>query len=154
MSVTGDAPGLSALLIQVGTWFGGLVTSGVLLGMLDRWMKGRADARGERRQDDRDDVDDDRKLRAELRADLERERKSRREEEDAHNATKRDRDRGWDLARWWKGAAWRMKHHAGNARQAADDLARLKGIEPPPWKASLDLPTELEDPVTDRQPAE
>ena len=151
--MTGEAPNLNSMLIQAATWFGGLITSGVLLGLLDRWMKSRADARGELRQDDRDEVDDDRKWRAEMRTDLERERAARRAEEDAHAETKRDRDRGWDLARWWKGAAWGMRHRAANARQAADDLARSKGIDPPPWSGTLDLPEDLEAPIP-RHPAE
>lgn len=75
-----------------------------------------------------------------MRTDLERERAAHRAEEDAHAETKRDRDRGRGLARWWKKSADDMQHHAKNARQAADDLARLKGIDPPPWRASLDLP--------------
>lgn len=44
--MTGEVPNLTGVLIQVATWFGGLITSGVLLGLLDRGMKSRADARG------------------------------------------------------------------------------------------------------------
>lgn len=152
--MTGEAsPDIGGMILQAGAWFGGLLTSGVLLGLLDRWMKSRADARGLSRQEDRDETDDDRVMRAELRADLEHERAVRRAEEAAHAETKRDRDRGWDLARWWKGAAWSMRHRAANARQAADDLARSKGIDPPGWSGSLDLPADLETPIP-RHPAE
>ncbi|TPG53289.1 hypothetical protein EAH89_17380 [Roseomonas nepalensis] len=137
-----------------------LAGGGILWGWLDRRATARANAQKAAREEDRDEVEDDRKWRAEMRTDMEalrterdRERTMRYAEERSHADTKRDRDRGWDLARWWKGAAWGMRHRAANARQAADDLARSKGIEPPPWSGSLDLPTDLEEPIP-RHPAE
>lgn len=72
--------------------------------------------------------------------------------------TRRDRDRGWDLARWWHGAAHdllrqfrHLRHNATNMQQwvmAAmrryPDLGTPESLEPIPDRP--DLPMGLEEP--------
>lgn len=45
-----------------------------------------------------------------------------------------DRDRGWDLARYWNGAAHRLRHLAANARQVAELTADRAGYDLHPWQ--------------------
>lgn len=45
----------------------------------------------------------------------------------------RDRDRGWDLARWWNRRAHEMRHAATNAQSAASNLAASQRLEAPTW---------------------
>ena len=149
MPVTGDAWSFEAIVqlalkaAAVATALGG---SAVLYGMWDRIAMARAKAREAERQGGRDEVDDGKQLRVELRGDLTTMRKWLAEEEEAHRETSRDRDRGWDLARYWNRRAHAARHAALNARQVAEGYARRLEAPPPDWSEhpSVVLPDELE----------
>ena len=55
-----------------------------------------------------------------------------------------DRDRGWDLARWWNRRAHELRHAGVNAQAAAQSLAFAAGHPLPPWP-DMAIPG-LEDP--------
>jgi hypothetical protein len=67
-----------------------------------------------------------------------------RELEDKCNLVSRDRDRGWELARWWNARAHVLRHDALNAQQSATHLARERNLPEPTWP-DMTLP-DLEDP--------
>ncbi len=56
----------------------------------------------------------------------------------------RDRDRGWDLARWWNRRAHELRHSGVNAQATAQVLAFEAGHPPPAWP-DMTIPG-LEDP--------
>lgn len=56
----------------------------------------------------------------------------------------RDRDRGWDLARWWNRRAHELRHAGVNAQAAAQSLAFDAGHPQPSWP-DMTIPG-LEDP--------
>lgn len=56
----------------------------------------------------------------------------------------RDRDRGWDLARWWNRRAHELRHAGVNAQAAAQNLAYGGGHPAPVWP-DMTIPG-LEDP--------
>ena len=56
----------------------------------------------------------------------------------------RDRDRGWDLARWWNQRAHELRHAGVNAQTIVAGLCAREGVEPPAWP-DMDIPG-LEDP--------
>ena len=56
----------------------------------------------------------------------------------------RDRDRGWDLARWWNRRAHELRHAGVNAQAAAQNLAFAAGHAQPSWP-DMAIPG-LEDP--------
>lgn len=56
----------------------------------------------------------------------------------------RDRDRGWDLARWWNRRAHELRHAGVNAQAAAQNLAFDAGHPQPSWP-DMTIPG-LEDP--------
>lgn len=56
----------------------------------------------------------------------------------------RDRDRGWDLARWWNRRAHELRYAGVNAQAAAQNLA-LNGGHPLPAWPDMTIPG-LEDP--------
>lgn len=55
-----------------------------------------------------------------------------------------DRDRGWDLARWWNRRAHELRHAGVNAQAAAQNLASAAGHQQPVWP-DMAIPG-LEDP--------
>lgn len=70
---------------------------------------------------------------------------------------RRDRDRGWDLARYWHGTAHEvlrefrnLRHDAINMMQWIKDASRRSGLEMPATLAPIpdrpDIPMGLEDP--------
>ncbi len=120
--------------------------SAILFGWMDRRAKNRADARGDNRSDMQAISQERDKAMADLRADLDRERRYRQEVED-------DRDRGWNLARWWNRKAHTLRHAALNARQAAEMLADGQNIPAPIWRTDVEIPDDLEQPIP-RQPGE
>lgn len=56
----------------------------------------------------------------------------------------RDRDRGWDLARWWNRRAHELRYAGVNAQAAAQNLA-FDGSQPLPAWPDMTIPG-LEDP--------
>lgn len=56
----------------------------------------------------------------------------------------RDRDRGWDLARWWNQRAHELRHAGVNAQTIVIGLCAREGIDPPIWP-DMEVPG-LEDP--------
>ena len=56
------------------------------------------------------------------------------------DTTDDDRHRGWDKARFWHRMAWEMRHSAAGARQTAESMARVHGVDPPRWSSNLVLP--------------
>ncbi len=56
----------------------------------------------------------------------------------------RDRDRGWDLARWWNQRAHELRHAGVNAQTIVVGLCAREGVEPPAWP-DMEVPG-LEDP--------
>lgn len=56
----------------------------------------------------------------------------------------RDRDRGWDLARWWNRRAHELRHAGVNAQATAQVLAFEAGHPQPAWP-DMTIPG-LEDP--------
>ena len=70
------------------------------------------------------------------------------------DSIERDRDRGWDLARWWSNRAHELRHAGLNAQMVAQNLAASQGRvapgqgrpdQPPMSWPDMSLP-ELEDP--------
>ena len=59
----------------------------------------------------------------------------------------RDRDRGWDLARWWNRRAHELRHAGLNAQFMVAGLCLRLGEPPPSWPDML-VPG-LEDPMED-----
>ena len=57
----------------------------------------------------------------------------------------RDRDRGWDLARWWNQRAHELRHAGLNAQTMVMGLS-LRVDEPPPRWPDMVVPA-LEDPM-------
>lgn len=57
----------------------------------------------------------------------------------------RDRDRGWDLARWWNQRAHDLRHAGLNAQAMVVGFCSREGVEPPTWPA-MDVPG-LEEPT-------
>lgn len=57
----------------------------------------------------------------------------------------RDRDRGWDLARWWNQRAHELRHSSLNAQTIVVGLCAREGIDPPVWP-DTEVPG-LEDPA-------
>lgn len=56
----------------------------------------------------------------------------------------RDRDRGWDLARWWNRRSHELRHAGLNAQTMVAGLCSREGLEPPAWP-DMTVPG-LEDP--------
>ena len=56
----------------------------------------------------------------------------------------RDRDRGWDLARWWNQRAHELRHAGVNAQTIVIGLCAREGVDPPAWP-DMEVPG-LEDP--------
>ena len=56
----------------------------------------------------------------------------------------RDRDRGWDLARWWHQRAHQLRHAGVNAQTVAAGLCRQLELDLPVWP-DMTLP-HLEEP--------
>lgn len=59
----------------------------------------------------------------------------------------RDRDRGWDLARWWNQRSHELRHAGLNAQAMVGALC-LRVDEPPPTWPDMLVPA-LEDPMED-----
>ena len=59
----------------------------------------------------------------------------------------RDRDRGWDLARWWNRRAHDLRHAGLNAQAMVVALCAREEKLVPPWP-NMDVPS-LEDPMED-----
>lgn len=59
-------------------------------------------------------------------------------------AVERDRDRGWDLARWWNQRAHELRHVGLNAQQIVLGFCAREGVDAPAWPA-MDIPG-LEEP--------
>ena len=57
----------------------------------------------------------------------------------------RDRDRGWDLARWWNQRAHELRHAGLNAQTIVVGLCAREGVDVPRWP-DMALPN-LEEPV-------
>ena len=57
----------------------------------------------------------------------------------------RDRDRGWDLARWWNRRAYELRDAGLNAQTIVVGLCEREGVEVPRWP-DMGLP-HLEEPV-------
>jgi hypothetical protein len=57
----------------------------------------------------------------------------------------RDRDRGWDLARWWNQRAHELRHAGVNAQTIVIGFCAREGVDPPTWP-DMEVPG-LEDPV-------
>ena len=57
----------------------------------------------------------------------------------------RDRDRGWDLARWWNQRAHELRHAGLNAQTIVVGLCAHEGVDVPRWP-DMALPN-LEEPV-------
>ena len=55
-----------------------------------------------------------------------------------------DRDRGWDLARWWNQRAHELRHAGVNAQTIVVGLCAREGVDPPTWP-DMEVPG-LEDP--------
>lgn len=55
-----------------------------------------------------------------------------------------DRDRGWDLARWWNHRAHELRHAGLNAQTMVGAFCCREGVEPPAWP-DMDVPG-LEEP--------
>lgn len=55
-----------------------------------------------------------------------------------------DRDRGWDLARWWNRRAHELRHAGLNAQTMVAGLCAREGVDEPIWP-DMTLPG-LEDP--------
>lgn len=56
----------------------------------------------------------------------------------------RDRDRGWDLARWWNQRAHELRHAGVNAQTIVVGLCAREAVDPPLWP-DMEVPG-LEDP--------
>ena len=56
----------------------------------------------------------------------------------------RDRDRGWDLARWWNQRAHELRHAGLNAQTIVVGFCSREGVEEPTWP-NMGVPG-LEDP--------
>ncbi len=56
----------------------------------------------------------------------------------------RDRDRGWDLARWWNQRAHELRHAGLNAQTMVAGFCAREGVDPPDWP-DMGVPG-LEDP--------
>ena len=56
--------------------------------------------------------------------------------EGTRGRTEFERDRGWDLARWWNAECFRTWHLWTNASQMADNAMRQAGLMPPVWPVS------------------
>ncbi len=56
----------------------------------------------------------------------------------------RDRDRGWDLARWWNQRAHELRHAAVNAQAIVVGLCAREAVDPPIWP-DMEVPG-LEEP--------
>lgn len=56
----------------------------------------------------------------------------------------RDRDRGWDLARWWNQRAHELRHAGLNAQTIVVGFCSREGVEEPSWP-DMGVPG-LEDP--------
>ena len=56
----------------------------------------------------------------------------------------RDRDRGWDLARWWNQRTHEVRHAGLNAQTIVVGLCAREGVDPPIWP-DMEVPG-LEDP--------
>ena len=57
----------------------------------------------------------------------------------------RDRDRGWDLARWWNQRSHELRHAGLNAQTIVMGLCAREGVETPLWP-DMGVPG-LEDPT-------
>jgi hypothetical protein len=66
--------------------------------------------------------------------------------EKQRDALEADRDRGWDLARWWNKRAHEMRHACANAQTVAQNLLIASGKEPATWP-DMSLPN-FEDPTS------
>lgn len=65
--------------------------------------------------------------------------------------TEYDRDRGWELCRWWNRRAHELRHAGVNAQTMAQNLAMAAGQDPPVWP-DMTTPWDIEAPVPRRQP--
>lgn len=57
----------------------------------------------------------------------------------------RDRDRGWDLARWWNQRAHELRHAGLNAQTIVGGFCAREGVDSPNWP-DMTVPS-LEEPV-------
>lgn len=57
----------------------------------------------------------------------------------------RDRDRAWDLARWWNSRAHDLRYAGTHAQAMVEGFCSRDGLEPPAWP-NMDLPN-FEEPT-------
>ena len=65
--------------------------------------------------------------------------------------TEYDRDRGWELCRWWNRRAHELRHAGINAQQIASNLAMAAGHDLPAWP-DMTIPLDIEAPIPRRHP--
>lgn len=64
-------------------------------------------------------------------------------------AVEYDRDRGWELCRWWNRRAHELRHAGLNAQQMAQNLALTAGHMAPDWP-DMTVPVDIEAPLPRR----